>query len=99
MIVFSVLMYPYRKRVTRLEAKQEWKRCNPTEYAHVKYDPCQAAHLNETGAKLRYYKTEVCCFEAVRAKDTTRHRSQLRSFTIRKVSVRHRNASAAFVQR
>ena len=37
--------------------KQTWvDMCTPTEYAHVKYVPCQAAHLTETDAKLRYTK-------------------------------------------
>ena len=37
--------------------KQTWvERCTPTEYSHVKNDPCQAAQLTETYAKLRYCK-------------------------------------------
>jgi hypothetical protein len=47
---------PILKTRHTLGSKTWVERCNPTEYAHVKHDPCQAAHLTETGAKLRYYK-------------------------------------------
>jgi hypothetical protein len=47
----SILKTPHT-----LGSKTGVERCNPTEYAHVKYDPCQPAHLTETGAKLRYYR-------------------------------------------
>jgi hypothetical protein len=47
---------PISKTRNSLGSKTGVERSNPTEYAHVKYDPCQAAHLTETRAKLRYYK-------------------------------------------